>query len=38
MSDGLEIEQGLLRLTLGNQLHEKQIVEIVMCSDCVLSA
>ena len=33
---GLEIEQGLPRLTLGNQLHGKQIVEVaeVMCNDC----
>ncbi len=38
MSEGLEVKQGLPRLTLGNQLHDKQSVEIVVCSDCVSSA
>ncbi len=36
LSNGLEVEQRLPRLTLGNQLHDKQIVEIVkvMCTGC----
>ena len=38
MSEGLKVEQGAPRLTLGNQLHGKQRVEIVMCTDCVSSA
>ena len=40
MSEGLEVKQGLPRLTLGNQLHDKQVIEAVevMCTDCELSA
>ena len=38
MSDGLGVEQGLPCLTLGNQLHDKQRVDIMMCADCVSSA
>ena len=38
MSDGLGVEQGLPRFALGNQLHDKERVEVVSCSDCVSSA
>ena len=40
LGNGLEVEQGLPRLTLGYQLHDKQIDEAmeVMCIDCESSA
>ena len=39
LGDGLEVEQGLPRLALGNQLHDKQSVEDIdsMRTDCDLA-